>query len=179
MIYHPSNWYWLADDGRVYSGPKQQPVESTDEDYLAYVSEGQIVRPWPRDIDGEQTTAALQDVLTPYGMFADLKGYAASVRYAKEVAGCEIGGVTYPSDRETQAKLTAAALFAQVDNAQTFQWKLAAGSFSESLSAAQMIAVAAAVGGYVNACFAQEAGVVAEIDSGTITTREEIDAAFA
>lgn len=85
--------------------------------------------------------------------------------------------MAYPSDRETQAKLTAAALFAQVDNTQTFQWKLADGSFSETLSAAQMIA--AAVGGYVNSCFAEEAEVVAEIDGGTITTREQIDAAFA
>ena len=42
-----------------------------------------------------------------------------------------------------------------------------------------MIAVAAAVGGYVNSCFAEEAEVVAEIDGGTITTREQIDAAFA
>jgi hypothetical protein len=108
-----------------------------------------------------------------------LKPYAAAVRYAKEIAGCMVGGVTYPSDRETQAKLTAAALFAQVDNTQTFQWKLADGSFSATLSAAEMIAVAAAVGGYVNACFAEEAEVVAEIDAGTITTREEIDAAFA
>jgi hypothetical protein len=53
------------------------------------------------------------------------------------------------------------------------------GSFSEALSAAQMIAVAAAVGGYVNACFAEEAEVVAEIDAGTVTTREQINAAFA
>jgi hypothetical protein len=83
----------------------------------------------------------------------ELKAYAASVRYYKEVAGTTVNGVSYPTDRETQAKLTAAALFAQVDNAQTFQWKLADGSFSESLSAAQMIAVAAAVGGYVNSCF--------------------------
>ena len=90
-----------------------------------------------------------------------------------------VGGVEYPSDRETQAKLTAAALFAQVDNTQTFQWKLADGSFSEPLSAAEMIGVAAAVGGYVNACFVQEAEVVADIDAGTITTREDIDAAFA
>lgn len=108
-----------------------------------------------------------------------LIGYAAAVRYAKEIAGCTVGGVAYPSDRETQAKLTTVALFAQVDNTQTFQWKLADGSFSETLSAAQMIAVAAAVGGYVNSCFAEEAEVVAEIDGGTITTREQIDAAFA
>jgi hypothetical protein len=123
--------------------------------------------------------AELDDVFAqqyPGGM---LKTYAAAVRYAKEISGCMVGGVDYPSDRETQAKLTAAALFAQVDSNQTFQWKLADRSFSEPLSAAEMIAVAAAVGGYVNACFVEEAEVVADVDAGTITTREEIDAAFA
>ncbi|MDR6304930.1 hypothetical protein GGQ85_002646 [Nitrobacter vulgaris] len=108
----------------------------------------------------------------------ELKTHAAAVRYAKEIAGCAVGGVTYPSDRDTQAKLTAAALFAQVDNTQMFRWKLADGSFSDELSAAQMIAIAAAVGGYVNSCFAEEAAAVAEIESGTITTREDVDAAF-
>lgn len=108
-----------------------------------------------------------------------LKAYAAAARYTKEIAGCVVGGVTFPSDRETQAKLTAAALFAQVDNTQTFQWKLADGSFSEALSAAEMIVVAAAVGGYVNSCFAEEAEVVAGIDGGAVTTREQVDAAFA
>ena len=67
----------------------------------------------------------------------ELKAHAASVRYDKEIGGTTVYGVGYPTDRETQAKLTAAALFAQVDNRQTFQWKLADGSFSETLSAAQ------------------------------------------
>ena len=116
------------------------------------------------------------------GLFPNRKGMVAGVavvrRVGNENSGCSVGGVTYPSDRETQAKLTAAALFAQVDNTQIFQWKLADGSFSEPLSAAEMIAVAAAVGGYVKACFVEEAEVVAEIDAGTITTREEIVGAF-
>ena len=42
----------------------------------------------------------------------------------KEIGGTTVYGVGYPTDRETQAKLTAAALFAQVDNMKHFSGSL-------------------------------------------------------
>ena len=51
----------------------------------------------------------------PAARKAALIGYAATVRYTKEIAGCAVDGVVYPSDRETQAKLTATAMLAQIE----------------------------------------------------------------
>lgn len=174
MIYDPQDWYWIiaGDQDKVWSSAAAGYVDIDDAAYAAWLEAGG----GPTPIGSLAELAEVLAAQYPSGM---LKTYAAAVRYAKEIAGCMVGGVEYPSDRETQAKLTSAALFAQVDNTQTFQWKLADGSFSEPLSAAEMIAVAAAVGGYVNVCFVEEAEVVAEIDAGTITTRGQVDAAFA
>lgn len=176
MIYHPSNWYWLADDGRVYSGPKQQPVGNTDEDYLAYVSEGQFVRPWPRDIEGEQTTAALQDILTPYGMFADLKGYAANCRWRKETGGIVVSGLSVATDDRSKLLIAGARIKADANPEFTTKWKTSAGFVL--IDAATIIAISDAVLAHVDACFGAEGEVLASIEAGTITAREEIDAAF-
>jgi hypothetical protein len=104
-----------------------------------------------------------------------LANYAASVRYAKETAGFTSNGVKYLSDRDTQAKLTAAALMAQINPSATFQWKAETGFVT--LTAAQMIAVASAVGSYVQACFAVEGTIDAAIAAGTITTTQQVDGA--
>ncbi len=109
---------------------------------------------------------------------ADLLAYAAAVRYAKEVGGTTVNGHAYLSDRETQAKLTAAVLLCQVNPSATIMWKLADGSFID-LDAAGMTAVASAVGAFVQACFATEASVSAAIAAGTTTTLAQVDAAFA
>lgn len=179
IAFNPANWYWRADDGRVFASASQTITDDQDAGFKAWAAAGRPVTTWPRDAGGNQTTAALQGVLSDYGLFCDLKAYAAAVRYSKEVGGTTIGGVAYPTDRETQAKLTAAALFAQVDNTQTFRWKLADGNFSDAMSGAQMLALAAAVGGFVNQCFAIEQSVGAQIDAGTINARAQVDAAFA
>jgi hypothetical protein len=178
MRYNPNNWYWKAADGRIFSSAAQAIVPADHGPYLTWLQANTPTQ-WPRDDEGNQTSASLQEVLAPYGMFADLKAYAASVRYSKETAGTSIGGVAYPSDRETQAKLTAAALFAQVDPTRTFQWKLADGTFTPSMSASQMVALASSVAAFVNSCFVAEASVIAGINAGTITTRAQVDAAFA
>jgi hypothetical protein len=176
-IFFPESMYWLADDGRVYSGPKQQPVENTDEDYLAYVSEGRIVRPWPRDITGEQTTDALQDVLTPYGMFADLAGYAADIRWRKEVGGIVVGGVPVATDDRSKLLIAGARIKADANPEFTTKWKSDSGFVL--IDAATIIAISDAVLAHVDSCFDTENEVMAAIDAGTITTREQIDAALA
>ncbi|WP_316171281.1 DUF4376 domain-containing protein [Bradyrhizobium sp. SZCCHNRI1058] len=178
MRYDPTDWYWRASDGRVLSSAARAMVAANDPAYLAWLAAGNRATPWPVDAAGAQTTAALQDVLTPFDVFVDLKAYAAFKRYAKETAGTAIDGVTYLTDRETQSKMAAAVLLAQVNSAATFKWKIADGSFV-TLDAATMITVATAVGSYVQQCFAAEAMLVTGINAGTITKFEQVDAAFA
>jgi len=131
---------------------------------------GPIVTP---DID-LSTYAASVVLQTKQG----LHDYAASVRYAKETGGTTVSGRAYLTDRETQAKLTAGVLLGQVNPSASIKWKLADGSFI-TLDAAGMTAVAAAVGTFVQTCFATEASVAAGIDAGAITSRAQIDSAFA
>lgn len=107
----------------------------------------------------------------------DLSDYAGRIRFEKETGGIVISGMAIATDRASQNMLTGAVLRAQMDANVTVKWKTVTG-FVE-LSAAQIIAIATAVGNHVEACFAKEADVAAGIAIGTITTTGQIDAAFA
>lgn len=67
-MYNPQNWYWLAEDGRIYSSAKQALIKDTNEDFIAWTKAGHPPTPWPKDRDGEETDAALAEVLAPYGL---------------------------------------------------------------------------------------------------------------
>ncbi len=178
----PLNWYWLADDGRVYSAAAQNIVAAQDTGYAAFLAAGNLPTKWPRDAQGAQSNAALTDVIASYGLAltpaAALIAYAAAKRYAKETGGATVDGVAMPTDRTTQAQLTGAYLAAQQNAQLSIQWKLADGSFV-ALNATQIGAIAVAVSNFVQGCFATEATVVAGINAGTIVGKEQIDAAFA
>ena len=188
MTFDPKDWYWRIGD-QYYSSARNIMVSVSDPDYVAWMTPRGAARSVS---DLEEIYQYVADILPPWLPKDDfvrpsatsytkgqLKAYAAAKRYLKEIGGVEVGGAIYPSDRETQAKLTAAALFSQVDNTQTFTWKLADGSFTEPLTAAQMLTVAASVGGFVNRCFAAEAAIVADIESGSIISLQQIDEAIA
>lgn len=62
------NWYWLADDGRVYGSERQLIVTTSDADYVAWMSAVGSPTAWPRDDSGNQTNAALLAVVSVYGL---------------------------------------------------------------------------------------------------------------
>lgn len=107
-----------------------------------------------------------------------LRAYAANARFDKETSGVTVDGVTFPTDRETQSKFAAAVILSQINPAATFHWKLKNNQFVD-LDAAKILAVASAAGAHVQACFAAEGATVTSINSGTITTKAQIDAEFA
>lgn len=72
MIYNPLNWFWLRDDEMVYSSAKRAVIDQEDSLYVHWVEEGGLATPWPRDINGNQTDAALQEVLAPYGIYVSI-----------------------------------------------------------------------------------------------------------
>lgn len=111
------------------------------------------------------------------GIKIRMKAYAASVRYGKEIGGVTVNGSLFPSDRESQAKFTAAAVMSQINPQAAFNWKTDAGFVA--LKGADMIAIASTVGAWVQRCFDKESVVGAAIDAGTMTTTAEIDQAFA
>ena len=113
--------------------------------------------------------------LSPKAQKAALLAYAADKRYRVETAGCIVSGVHMPTDRDTQAKMTAAFLLSQVNSNATFSWKTPAGFVT--LTAAQIGGIAVAIGQFVQSAYATEAVVSSAINDGTITTTSQIDAA--
>nr|WP_278437041.1 DUF4376 domain-containing protein [Brucella anthropi] len=116
---------------------------------------------------------------TPPPPVVDLNDYAARKRWETEVGGTIWNGWPVLTDRESQNKITSEALAIEKgERLDGDPWKFADGEF-RPLTNAQMDSLAAAVRLYIRESFAIEARVVAEIEAGTISTVEQIDAAFA
>jgi hypothetical protein len=93
MAFNPYNWYWLADDGRIFSSLQQAQVPNTDQGYVDFCQVNQPT-PWPYDDQGAQTDASLQAALDPHQtIFANNMYYAAYQRWVTESGGLTITGV--------------------------------------------------------------------------------------
>ncbi len=178
--YTPTDWYWLASDGRLFGSARAGTLAPSDPVYLAWQAGGRTPTPWPRDATGTQTDAALQEVLTPYGIFVDLAAYAASARYVKETGGITVDGVSVATDDRSKIMVMGARIAAEADANFTTPFVQSNGA-SITLTAAQVIAVSNALLEHVQVCFVTFNTVVAEVTASppTITTTAEIDAAFA
>lgn len=66
--YSPTDWYWKAQDGRLFSSAKASTVSPTDAGFVAWSANGRAPTAWPRDEAGVTTDAALQEVLALYGI---------------------------------------------------------------------------------------------------------------
>lgn len=64
------DWYWIADDGRIFGSARRSEVETDDDakfnEWVAVRGHGPTI--WPRDLTGKQTNAALGQVLECYGL---------------------------------------------------------------------------------------------------------------
>ena len=107
-----------------------------------------------------------------------LIAYAADKRWQKETGGITVAGVSVATDDRSKQMIIGARLAANSDPNWTTQWVGADGAIYP-INAAAIIAISDTVQAHVNACFTTYALVKADIDSGTITTTAEIDAAFA
>ncbi|HEV2504394.1 MAG TPA: DUF4376 domain-containing protein [Mesorhizobium sp.] len=183
-MFDATNWYWLADDGRLYGSARQATVENSEDDelYLAWIGLGNRPTKWPSDETGTQTEAALAAVLQPYGLALwpvplkdQLASFAADKRWRIETSGITVGGVPVATDDRSKIMIIGARVKADGDPNFTTEWKTPAGF--ATINAAAVIAISDAVLAHVDACFAAEAVVLAQIEVGAITTTAEIDAA--
>jgi hypothetical protein len=172
------NNFWLADDGRVYGSAKQLIADTSDPDYTAWTGLGNVATPWPRDGAGNQTNAALQDALTPHGLFANLTYYAANVRFNKASGGVSIGGKPYLSDPVSRNTVASAHDYAVANPGHITDWKLADGTFIQ-LDEPGLAHVLQQMATFVQACFTCESTTATSITGGSITTRAQVDSAFA
>jgi len=88
---------------------------------------------------------------------------AASKRWERENAGVEVGGRIFATDERTRTVLIGSRIVAKEDAAYTADWKFSNGF--ATLTAADLIAAANAVGAHVRACFAAEAAHVTAIEA--------------
>lgn len=130
---------------------------------------GEVAEGWV--FDGSSFAAPV----VPPPTKADLKAYAASKRWEIETGGITVAGAAIQTDRASQAMITGAFAYAQPNPTASIAYK-AAGGFV-MLAAAEVEAIANAVGAHVQACFAAEAAIVGAIEAGAITTFAAIDGA--
>ena len=109
-------------------------------------------------------------------MKPELLAYAASKRFDVETGGISVDGLQIRTDRESQATINGAFSATLIDQNFTTDWKGADGTW-QTIDAAAIHIIASTVKDHVKACFAAEKLVDAGIEAGTITTREQIDAA--
>ena len=109
-----------------------------------------------------------------------LKGYARDKRNQVIAGGCvvTVDGLAIASwaDAQTQAALTAIAVAAAANPAFETTWKGRDGQFYE-INAADVSVLSQGVLAFVQAAFATESAVVADIEAENITDLDEIEAA--
>lgn len=67
-MFNPRDWYWLRDNGAIYSSARQTVISEDDANYKDWIGRGNAATRWPEDENGQQTDDALTDVLSPYGI---------------------------------------------------------------------------------------------------------------
>ncbi|WP_278400412.1 DUF4376 domain-containing protein [Stutzerimonas kunmingensis] len=91
----------------------------------------------------------------------------ADRRWQAEVAGIDVGGMHIDTGRDSQALITGATVQAMLDPNYSLRWKTVAGFVD--LTAEQIIAVATAARGHVQACFNREAELLDALSAGTFS----------
>jgi hypothetical protein len=181
-VYDPHNWYWLASDGRLCSSADQLIVPTTDGAYEAWLAAGNTPTQWPRDTSGNQTIQSMQDVLTPYGLFASLVGYAQSIQQKIAAGGITVNvgtsgspvSVNVATDPASLTLLQGATMMAQANSSASFQWVQSSG-VSVTLTATQITALFTAVSAFIQATFTALTVVINGINDGSITTTAQVD----
>jgi hypothetical protein len=183
MRFNPANWYWLASDGRIMSSASRSIVPANDPTYGLWLTGGNSPTPWPSDTTGGQTIAALQDVLTPCGIYVDLGTYANVKQWTKAQGGymATVAGAQVPIATTTESLALISGKAARLQQANppaTVQWQTGPASFV-TIAAADFLTMAVAVTDFVQSTFDTLATVLAGIASGQITMFSQVDAAFA
>ncbi|MEY9179732.1 DUF4376 domain-containing protein [Bradyrhizobium sp. USDA 313] len=184
MLYDPFNWYWRAEDGRLYSSKVQALVPETDPDYLAWLPEGDTPPNWPRDMEGTQSDAALQAVLDPYLLFVNLEYAAANERWKAETGGVTITGIAsapegmpIETDDRSKTLVGVQVAAAQADATYATTWAAADGNLYV-MTNAEIIAMGSQLALHVDWCFETFAGVIQQVRAHKITTRQQVVEAF-
>jgi hypothetical protein len=170
-----ANWYWAVatDATKVWSSGRAIAVPLDDADYVAWLA-----------VPFHQTTPiesmeTLRAVFAEHAPSGSLETYNAFKRWQKEQGGITLSlGFKIKTDDRAQAKITGVYAAKDVNPAVTTPWHDADGVVHE-LTAEQMHTMNVELLTHINACFLVSQDVLVGIAGTTITTREQIDAAYA
>lgn len=107
----------------------------------------------------------------------ELIAYAKDARWKKEVGGIFVSGVPIATDDRSKQMLIGARVAADADPNFSTEWS-GADDQIYPLTAEQLIGISNAVLAHVATCFGIFANVKSQIDAETVTTPEQVDAAF-
>jgi hypothetical protein len=124
--------------------------------------------------DEHATEILAADLSSPAAM---LHAYARDQRWRAEIGGTTIAGIPIATDDRSKIMIVGARVAAQADPGWQTVWRGIDGA-GYPIDASAMIAISDGVQAHVNATFALLATVTAAIEAGTITSTEQIDAAF-
>ena len=187
-----ANWFWQVVDhnNQIYSSKRNIYVPTNDSDYVTWLGRGNVAAPVSSEpqLWGALTTFGMPGQFPDY-LFngttfvqpatnnltaAQVKAYAAMVRYNKETGGVIFRTHPIITTRESVAQTTTAFNQGIVNPALTWNWKCADGTFW-LIDVPTQKAMATAVGQHVDKCFATEQ---ATITNPAITTTNQVDTAF-
>jgi hypothetical protein len=177
----PYDWYWLADDGRLYSSSAQMQVVPDDQKYQDWVEAGNTASFWPRDETGEQTDAELQSVLFEYRLAVDLKAYAFMLRDQKEHDGMTVTtvpGITQSRTDSYTQELLSRYHNAVLNNASFVAMWVLPDRSTLKLNKKAITDFFVEMTEFTTETYGTYATVIDGIDNGTITTIGQIDTAF-
>lgn len=83
--YNPRDWYWKAEDGRVYSSAREAIIAANDPAWAERQANGSWT-PWPVDERGDQTDDAFLQVIAPLGLALGLDGLKERLKAAVDTA---------------------------------------------------------------------------------------------
>jgi hypothetical protein len=189
-----NNMFWIGQPSGqskpiIYSSAKGAVTTENDPDYVAYLAQYFAATPWPKDATGAITAAALDDVLTSYGL--PVTGLAAATQaqllahVSQKCAALLANMRSYtasgmPALKADASPATLTDLMAFEQDAATtpndpVSWL--ANDFSVTMfTASQIAALAPRVGMYRKQVYAAAALAASAVIGGSITTVSQIDA---
>lgn len=171
-MYNPQNWYWIVagDQANVWSSARAMSVPVDDAIYVDWSA-----------TNSPSTAASMADlyvVLAAQYPAGSLPTYNADARYRKSSGGVSIGGKPYLTDPVARNTVDSAHTYAVNNPGHITNWKLADGTFIP-LDEPGLAHVLQEMATFVQTCFTCESANLTAINGGTMTSRTQIDAAFA
>jgi hypothetical protein len=172
-MYNVADWYWtIGDDtSQVWSSARAGYIPVSDQAYVDFL----VGR---RPAHAETIEALEADVFAKSYPRGSLVSYSVFARDLKLNGGIVVNGLPFATDPITTMSLNSAYIYTIDKNTNEFSWKLPDGSFI-TLSTADIKALQSAVASFGQACYDCEDTTLTGLEGGTITTFDQIDAAFA